>query len=283
MRFHCLFALSWIARTLPVAGAFAAPYNNNPKNRSGLNSLSVTELKRLLNERNIDFRDCLEKRDLIERLESSGPISQQTLESFTKLTSEETRLIETFKRVSPAVAYISTSNSAVGANNPRGLSLRSDQVPLGAGSGFLWDNHGHVVTNCHVVTAGQRGGVLPSTVKVKLQGSSESYDATVVGIEPEKDIAVLKLPKRNLPRPLDVGISNDLQVGQHVLAIGNPFGLDNTLTTGVISALGRDMNGFGGRIIKGCIQTDGECFPVSCMVLRSLSVSFIKHLFLHHR
>jgi S1-C subfamily serine protease len=98
------------------------------------------------------------------------------------------------------------------------------------------------------------------TVKVKLQGMAQSYDAIVIGIEPEKDIAVLKIPNSsNLPTAhiIDIGTSDDLQVGQSVLAIGNPFGLDNTLTTGVVSALGRDIQGFGGRKIKGCVQTDG--------------------------
>ena len=90
--------------------------------------------------------------------------------------------------------------------------------------------------------------------------AQNTYDAIVIGIEPEKDIAVLKIPNTsNLPTShiIDIGTSDDLQVGQSVLAIGNPFGLDNTLTTGVVSALGRDIQGFGGRKIKGCVQTDG--------------------------
>lgn len=68
-----------------------------------------------------------------------------------------------------------------------------------------------------------------------------------VGYEPEKDLAVLKVSSRNLPTPISVGSSSDLQVGQNVLAIGNPFGLDYTLTTGIVSALGRDVDGIGGR------------------------------------
>ncbi len=112
--------------------------------------------------------------------------------------------------------------------------------------------------------------------------------ATIVGYEPEKDLAVLRLSSRNLPTPISVGSSNDLQVGQNgkrlslcllhflaenthelmtllflrpVLAIGNPFGLDYTLTTGVVSALGRDVDGIGGRPIKGCIQSDAAINP----------------------
>merc|ERR1711862_705263 len=87
----------------------------------------------------------------------------------------------------------------------------------------------------------------------------------VVGVEPEKDLAVLRLTDksvlRNLPTPMDIGTSNDLQVGQSVMAIGNPFGLDDTLTTGVVSALGRDVDGIGGRPIHGCVQTDAAINP----------------------
>jgi S1-C subfamily serine protease len=88
-----------------------------------------------------------------------------------------------------------------------------------------------------------------------------SLPAQIVGYEPEKDLAVLKISSSNLPSPIVVGSSNDLQVGQNVLAIGSPFGLDYTLTTGVVSALGRDVDGIGGRTIKGCIQSDAAINP----------------------
>lgn len=101
---------------------------------------------------------------------------------------------------------------------------------------------------------------------VKLANMAEALEAEIVGVEPEKDLAVLRIvqkgPNQNrLPSPIDVGTSNDLQVGQSVLAIGNPFGLDDTLTTGVVSALGRDVNGIGGRPIHGCVQTDAAINP----------------------
>ena len=119
----------------------------------------------------------------------------------------------------------------------------------------MWDAAGHVVTNAHVVVTAD--GRVPRTVKVKLPGMVESRDATVVGVEPEKDLAVLKLKGvASIPPALPVGTSQDLQVGQTVLAIGNPFGLDNTLTTGVVSATGRSIRGFGGRQIANCVQTD---------------------------
>jgi Trypsin-like peptidase domain len=228
--------------------------------RDSFSNLSVTELKRLLIDRGIDFRDCLEKRDLVERLRESETVGfnsyqqQPSSSSPDGLMTEEVALINTFKRVSPSVANIKT-NIVVPAQN--GLRLRPMEVPMGTGSGFLWDDKGHVVTNFHVISMGRRDGRIPDTVKVKLAGLVEARDADVVGVEPEKDLAVLRLrDRRNLPPPIPVGTSNDLQVGQTVLAIGNPFGLDDTLTKGIVSALGRDVDGIGGRPIHGCIQTD---------------------------
>jgi S1-C subfamily serine protease len=190
---------------------------------------------------------------------SKAASSRYPTEPVVGLSDHEISLIETFKRVSPSVANIKTT-TVVQAR--QGFSLRSLEVPQGTGSGFLWDEKGHVVTNYHVVTSGRKDGRLPSSVKVKLAGMSEALDADVVGVEPEKDIAVLKVRNtRNLPRPIDVGTSNDLQVGQSVLAVGNPFGLDDTLTTGIVSALGRDVDGIGGRPIHGCIQTDAAINP----------------------
>jgi len=242
--------------------------NNENASAAGLSVLSVTELKRLLIDRGVDFRDCLEKGDLVKRLLSSRRSANSATSatgrsggsSIPPLTAPELHLIETFKRVSPTVAYI-TTKSGTGAV-PGGLQLRGMQAPpSGCGSGFLWDEKGHVVTNYHVITAGGRTDI-PSVVKVKLAGMAEARDADVVGVEPQKDLAVLRLRRRSdLPRPMDVGTSDDLQVGQSVLAIGNPFGLDDTLTTGVVSALGRDINGIGGRPIHGCIQTDASINP----------------------
>eukprot|EP00804_Cyclotella_cryptica_P014748 CCRYP_021097-RB/>CCRYP_021097-RB protein AED:0.12 eAED:0.12 QI:878/1/1/1/0.66/0.5/4/750/165 len=143
-------------------------------------------------------------------------------------------------RASPSVAYIQT---VVGGVKRNGFSLKGTEVPVGAGSGFLWDDRGHIVTNYHVIAS-----VIKSNnpnIKVKLQGMP-ALPATIVGYEPEKDLAVLKISSRNLPSPVEVGSSNDLQVGQNVLAIGSPFGLDYTLTTGVVSALGRDVDGMAG-------------------------------------
>merc|ERR1712176_1285315 len=164
-------------------------------------------------------------------------------------------------------ANIKTSAVVPQRNSLFGLNLGSGtEVPLGSGSGFLWDDKGHVVTNYHVISPpGRNGFERNKTVMVKLAGMVEALEAKIVGVDPEKDLAVLRIVQNGrshrLPRPIDVGTSNDLQVGQSVLAIGNPFGLDDTLTTGVVSALGRDVNGIGGRPIHGCVQTDAAINP----------------------
>jgi len=244
----------------------ASPASPVTTNKSALYSLSVTELKGLLNDRGIDFRDCFEKKDLVERLQSSPVSSSSHRNSSNQQLSESERsVVDTFKRVSPAVTNIKTLMQS-SRQSLFGLNMGGDtEVPLGSGSGFLWDNQGHVVTNYHVIAPpGSSGVTRGKTVMVKLANSVDALEATIVGTDPEKDLAVLRVVQTSqtrLPKPIDVGTSNDLQVGQSVLAIGNPFGLDDTLTTGVVSALGRDVNGIGGRPIHGCVQTDAAINP----------------------
>jgi S1-C subfamily serine protease len=137
------------------------------------------------------------------------------------------------------------------------------EIPLGTGSGFLWDEEGHIVTNYHVVKGASR-------LLVTL-GNKPQMEARFVGAEPEKDVAVLKIEAlRGTLRPLPIGTSGDLEVGQKVFAIGNPFGLDQTLTTGVISGLGREIDpsaeqGDGeaksSRKIQDVIQIDAAINP----------------------
>jgi len=228
---------------------------------SGLGQLSVGELKALLSERGIDFRDCLEKRDLVERLQSTKPSASAFKPMASGFTESETRTVSVFKSVSPAVAYIQTVQLA-----PQSLfSLRPMEYPSGSGSGFLWDEDGHIVTNYHVLAGAGGSGALPSKVKVSLQGLAEPIEAQLVGGEADKDLAVLKVDRSALPagiKPLQVGVSSELAVGQSVLAIGNPFGLDYTLTTGVVSALGREVRAAGGgQPIQDCVQTDAAINP----------------------
>jgi S1-C subfamily serine protease len=165
------------------------------------------------------------------------------------LGQDEKQNIEVFNRISPSVVAI-TSAKSVRFN----LFVPMNEIPQGAGSGFVWDNNGHIVTNFHVIKDA-------NSVYVTLHDKSE-WKAAVVGADPDNDIAVLRIgaPKSVLP-PVIIGSSNDLQVGQQVLAIGNPFGLDSTLTTGIISALGRSIRSDSGRTIYDVIQTDAAINP----------------------
>jgi S1-C subfamily serine protease len=212
----------------------------------------------------------LEKNDLVERLQASqaaasgnynGRIPTRTSPRSAK-TEHEQQIIRTFEAAGPAVAFITTSSSSSSRRRNPFLPPDGSGGGGGTGSGFLWDQLGHVVTNYHVIASSTSSGG-NNKVSVKLQGLPEALPATIVGVDPEKDLAVLKLPTyvRNLPAPMDIGSSDSIQVGQTVLAIGNPFGLDTTLTTGVVSAVGRDLRGFGGRIIHNCVQTDASINP----------------------
>lgn len=125
----------------------------------------------------------------------------------------------------------------------------SVEVPAGAGSGFVWDDKGHIVTNYHVVQGGD-------SFVVTFNKDSKQYKATVIGVEPKKDIAVLKIEGKTNLSAVKPGSSKNLKVGQMTFAIGSPFGLDHTLTTGVVSALGRKIDGVGGVKIHDMIQTD---------------------------
>ncbi|MBN2134023.1 MAG: trypsin-like peptidase domain-containing protein [Sedimentisphaerales bacterium] len=165
------------------------------------------------------------------------------------LAQDEQSTIELFERVSPSVVYI--TNLAV-QRSP--FSFNATAIPQGTGSGFLWDDQGYVVTNFHVVQNAE-------AIAVTLADQS-TWDAQPVGVEPDKDLAVLKIDAPvNLLRSIEVGTSGDLQVGQKVFAIGNPFGFDQTLTTGVISGLGREIESVTRRPIEGVIQTDAAINP----------------------
>ncbi len=164
------------------------------------------------------------------------------------LSPQEERDISVFREISPSVAFI--SNIALRRDF---FSLNVFEIPQGTGSGFVWDDAGHVVTNYHVIQQGER-------FKVTL--GEEDFDAKLVGIAPRKDLAVLRIqaPRRSL-RPIPLGSSSQLMVGQRVLAIGNPFGLDQSLTTGVVSALGRELSSPVGFPIRDVIQSDAAINP----------------------
>lgn len=163
------------------------------------------------------------------------------------LSSEERAIIDVFKRSSTSVVYITTLQRVV---SPWTRNVR--EVPRGTGSGFVWDEQGHVVTNAHVI-AGAQGAI------VRL-ADQQAYPAQLVGVSAEHDLAVLRISVSGR-KPLPLGTSRDLQVGQKVIAIGNPFGLDYTLTTGVVSALKRSIPTEDGDPIHNLIQTDAAINP----------------------
>ncbi len=165
------------------------------------------------------------------------------------LSADELARIALFKKASPSVVNI----TSLGVQRDL-FSLNVEQVPRGTGTGFVWDEAGHIVTNFHVIQ-GANGA------RVTLADQS-SFDAQLVGVFPDRDLAVLRIdaPREKLP-PLALGSSRDLLVGQQVVAIGNPFGLDQSLTTGVVSALNREIESTNGRTIRGVIQTDAAINP----------------------
>ncbi len=165
------------------------------------------------------------------------------------LAGDEIATIELFERASPTVVFISTRQRVVNVWTRNVLS-----VPRGNGSGLVWDDLGHVVTNNHVVD-----GASEATVRLN---DGRSYRAVLIGSSPSHDLAVLRI---NVPfdRPpaVPIGTSSDLRVGQKVFAIGNPFGLDYTLTSGLVSALDRSLEDEDGTTIEHLIQTDAAINP----------------------
>ena len=164
------------------------------------------------------------------------------------LLPDEQNTIDVFRETSPSVVFV--TNVALGQNQ----YMDEFAIPQGAGSGFVWDKAGHVVTNFHVV---QGGDAFLVTFDDQTQAQ-----AKLVGTDPNKDVALLQIdePGEKL-KPIKIGSSERLQVGQQALAIGNPFGLDHSLTKGVISALGRVVQGIGGVTIHDMIQTDAAINP----------------------
>jgi len=174
------------------------------------------------------------KRDVSPRPPISGP---------------EKSTVQLFKDAAPSVVFITAKRRGYSF-----FSARSSEITRGTGSGFIWDNKGHIVTNYHVLEGGNAWEVVLY--------DQTAIDAELVGVFPDKDLAVLrvKAPREKL-KPIPVGTAEDLEVGQSVLAIGNPFGLDHTLTTGIVSALDRTLESVNQRQITGAIQTDAAINP----------------------
>jgi S1-C subfamily serine protease len=180
---------------------------------------------------------------------SSGPAQPRTVAARGDLAADEKATIELYRKVAPSVVHITSLQQ----RRDR-LNLNAEQVPRGTGSGFIWDKDGNVVTNFHVVQGG-------NAWKVTLSDHN-TYPAAFVGAYPDKDLAVLRIGATSAElQPIEIGTSSDLQVGQKVFAIGNPFGLDQTLTTGIISAVNREIESVTKQPIKGVIQTDAAINP----------------------
>ncbi len=191
---------------------------------------------------------------LLVRNENTAPAEDPSLAPAPStvplgMTPQEQHTIRLFEQAAPSVCFITTSTL-----RRNYYSRNVEEIPSGSGSGFVWDKEGHIVTNYHVIQNADKATVTLSNGK--------TYQATKVGQAPEKDLAILKI---NIPRneltPIPVGSSMNLRVGQNVYAIGNPFGLDQTLTTGVVSALGREIKSVAGIPIRDVIQSDAAINP----------------------
>ncbi|MCJ7679102.1 MAG: trypsin-like peptidase domain-containing protein, partial [Candidatus Aminicenantes bacterium] len=167
-----------------------------------------------------------------------------------QLTEDERNTIDIVRRTKKSVVFITNIQLVQDY-----FGFSSEEVPQGTGSGFVWDDRGHIVTNFHVIEDGIR-------FLIRCPGSEEERQAELIGKDPAKDIAVLRLRGDSSDlNPLVIGTSGDLQVGQKVIAIGNPFGFDHTVTTGIVSALGRQILGAGKVTIRDMIQTDASINP----------------------
>ncbi|MHB8800375.1 MAG: S1C family serine protease [Thermoanaerobaculia bacterium] len=183
------------------------------------------------------------------RLRSAAPDAEpRPVAARGDLAADERATVDLFKQSSPSVVFITT------LSRRRTGIFRIAEIPRGEGSGFVWDADGHVVTNFHVIQGA-------SSARVTLADGS-TWPASFVGGAPDRDLAILRIfPTGRTLQPILVGTSKDLLVGQKVFAIGNPFGLDQSLSTGIVSALGRSIESVTGRQIEGVIQTDAAINP----------------------
>lgn len=172
-----------------------------------------------------------------------------SVDKLSEYNPSEMSVISLFEKATKSVAYVTTYTESRSS-----FSLNPMETQAGTGSGIVWDKEGRIVTNFHVIRAA-------SGAKITL-ANKKTYDAELVGTSADDDVAVLKIkaPPEELD-PIDVGSSSNLRVGQMTYAIGNPFGLDHTLTTGVLSGLGREMKSPTGRTISNVIQTEASINP----------------------
>ena len=178
-----------------------------------------------------------------------APAARGDADAPAPFPNPDTRVMDLYDRLSPSV--VSVANKALVRS---WMSPQIFEVPQGSGSGFVWDADGHILSNYHVV---HEADALTVTFP-----DGQSFDARVVGAAPDYDLAVLRIePAGRALVPIEPGVSRTLRVGQSVLAIGNPFGLDTSLSKGIVSALGRTMLSMSQRRISDVIQTDAAINP----------------------
>ncbi len=187
-----------------------------------------------------------------------GTQPQASLAIGDMLRASERETIGLFEQAKPSVVFINVYSERIDV-----LNMDVTDVPAGTGTGFVWNKDGDIVTNYHVIRRAKKAKVI---VTPSDGSAPQTYSATVRGVDPDKDIAVLKLvlpdaQSRQRYRPIKVGTSKNLKVGQFTMAVGNPFGLDHTLTSGLISGLGREVRSPTGRPISNVIQTDASINP----------------------
>ncbi|KAI3741579.1 hypothetical protein L1987_59253 [Smallanthus sonchifolius] len=196
------------------------------------------------------------------QLSPNSPIISAIAQQLDESQEEEDRVVRLFQETSPSVVFIKDLEIVNNPKNSDEVVMVDDEKAIveGTGSGFIWDKFGHIVTNYHVVeklATDQFGRQLCKVFLVDKYGNSLSRDGKIIGVDPSCDLAVLKVDVEGVEvKPVDVGSAYKLNVGQSCYAIGNPYGYENTLTTGVVSGLGREIPSPNGGAIRGAIQTD---------------------------
>ncbi|KAI5571115.1 hypothetical protein BDE02_11G072800 [Populus trichocarpa] len=182
-----------------------------------------------------------------------------------ELQQQEDRVAHLFQESSPSVVFIKDIELAKAPNRPEDRFMLTEDENAkveGTGSGFIWDKFGHIVTNYHVVAklATDKSGLQCCKVFLVDAGGNSLYrEGKIIGFDPSYDLAVLKVDVEGYElKPAALGTSRELHVGQSCFAIGNPYGYENTLTTGVVSGLGREIPSPNGKAIRGAIQTDAD-------------------------
>jgi len=270
---HTMVRLSVLAASIAAIGSASAfaPASHVPLRRSSASASSArTTGVRELSATARDSEAGVSRRETLFRAATFGAllgagglpnlahaqsvISDNVSPALTQLRVLEEAQADLFQKVVPSVCYISTEYTSMAGQ----LNLDASQLPKGVGTGFVWDKKGHIVTNFHVINKVDNAIVTLTGP----DGEQKKYTAKLTGVDPDKDIAVLKIdaPESEL-QVISVGDSKGTRVGQFSFAVGNPFGQDHTLTTGVISGKNRIITAPTGRKIAGVIQTDAAINP----------------------